>query len=123
MFDAGVSRREGVLDGAFPDLFHRDAFQLVGTGRLALDARHGAATQLLGALRRDVNEEEAAGDGGRRCVLLILHRVSPRDLVVGHSASLHRRRSAAAWLLPEAAGARPRVACANSALPRFDITQ
>src|SRR3954464_13766224 len=109
MFDAGVSRREGVLDGAFPDLFHRDAFQLVGTGRLALDARHGAARKLLGARRRDVNEEEAAGDGRRRCVLLILRRVSPRDLVVGHSASLHRRRSAAAWLLPEAAGAHTRT--------------
>src|SRR6185436_2925262 len=62
--------RQGVLDHAGSDFFHRDPFELVMSGgdRAALEARQGAAAKLLGALRRDVDEKKPAGDRRRGCV-------------------------------------------------------
>ena len=54
------------MDDARPDLFHRDALQLVVTVRHgpSLETRQCAPPELLGALRGDVDEQESAGDGG-----------------------------------------------------------
>jgi hypothetical protein len=52
------------LDEAGADLFHREALELVRC-RGTLEARKGAAPELLGALRGDVDEQEAARDRRR----------------------------------------------------------
>ena len=56
---------DGVLNDLLANFFHRQPFELVRTGRVAIHARQGAAPQLLGALRRDVHEQEAAGNQRR----------------------------------------------------------
>ena len=59
---AQIPGRYGVLNHLLADFLHRQPFELVRAGRVALDARQGAAPQLLRALRGNVHEQEAARD-------------------------------------------------------------
>jgi hypothetical protein len=43
--------------------FHRQPLELAGRARLTLKPRQGAAAQLLGALRGNVDKQETAVDG------------------------------------------------------------
>src|SRR4029079_13612049 len=100
-----VTRRHGVLDDLAADCLHRQAFELVWTGRVTFDARQGATAQLLGALRRDVHKQESARDHWGVSRRLILRRISA-GCFVNHGASLYGfagLRSAVCGLLPSTA--------------------
>ena len=58
--------RQGVEDHALPHFLHRHPLELVRRHMRAVQPGQGAAAQLLGALGRDVHEQEAAGDGSGR---------------------------------------------------------
>jgi hypothetical protein len=56
-----------VVGGGY--VVHGEGFVVVEAGSV-LEGRHGAAPKLLRALRGDINEEKAAGDGGGGCLRL-----------------------------------------------------